>query len=357
MVFGLIDRYLIRCVVSGTAVVVAVLVSLGALSIFIGQQDDIGVGRYSFQDAVLHVLLNVPAQIVEFLPISTLIGTLFGLGTLARGSELAVLRTSGLSIWRIARPIAIAALLIALAGALLTEYIAPQAQTLARERKSFAKNPQMSLAGAAGAWIRDGNRIINIGSKTSTSGYGGVEIYEFEADGRLSAFSRSTSARPDDTNTWLLSQYFETRFGEGRVDSSKQARKSISLGVDDSFMGLANRSLDQLSTTAVVSLARHLALNGLDHREAAYAVWKRLARFITTIAGSMLALSLVFGPLRSSGAGLRILVGALVGIGLFAVQEIASSLVTLGGMSAAMLGLLPAALIVGVSTTLLSRVR
>jgi lipopolysaccharide export system permease protein len=78
---NLLDRYVIRAVLGGVMVVLAVLVTLGALFLFSGQQDDIGQGTYSTLDAFWFVLLNVPQQVYETMPIAVLIGALLGLGT------------------------------------------------------------------------------------------------------------------------------------------------------------------------------------------------------------------------------------------------------------------------------------
>jgi len=44
---SVLGRYLVRTVLAYTGLVLLVLMALGALFLFIGQQDDIGVGEYS----------------------------------------------------------------------------------------------------------------------------------------------------------------------------------------------------------------------------------------------------------------------------------------------------------------------
>jgi len=105
---NLIDRYVIRAVLGGVFAVLAVLVALGALFLFANQQDDIGIGTYTAIDAFWFVLLNLPQQVFELMPIAVLLGALLGLGTLARGSELTVMRSAGISVWRIAGSVAMA---------------------------------------------------------------------------------------------------------------------------------------------------------------------------------------------------------------------------------------------------------
>ena len=56
------------------------LLTLGAMFLFADQQDDIGQGTYSTLDALWFVLLNMPQQVYEMMPIGVLIGALLGLG-------------------------------------------------------------------------------------------------------------------------------------------------------------------------------------------------------------------------------------------------------------------------------------
>ncbi len=94
----LLDGYIIRAILGPVAVVMTVFLVLGGLFLFVGQQDDIGVGSYTAADALVFVLLNLPQQAAALLPLSALIGSLIGLGQLARGSEITVVRATGISL-------------------------------------------------------------------------------------------------------------------------------------------------------------------------------------------------------------------------------------------------------------------
>src|SRR2546422_5378009 len=116
-----------------------VVLVLGALLVFIDQRDDIGTGHYSALGAFWYTLLNLPQLAYELLPITVLIGSLLGLGSLARGSELTVVRASGVSIARLAGTALMAALLLIGVGVLLGAFLPPQVQEAAREHKAFSK--------------------------------------------------------------------------------------------------------------------------------------------------------------------------------------------------------------------------
>src|SRR3984957_10046512 len=120
-----LDRYLYRTVLIYTLMALAVLVTLGALFLFISQQGDIGVGSYSAGDAFLFTMLNLPQSAFELLPIGAMIGALMGLGNLASGSELVVTRASGVSVWRIACPVGLAGLTLSVIMYGIGNYAAP----------------------------------------------------------------------------------------------------------------------------------------------------------------------------------------------------------------------------------------
>ena len=99
---NILDRYVMRSILGSVLLVASVLLVLGALFIFIDQQEDIGSGNYTAIAAVWYTLLSLPQQVFELLPITALIGSLLGLGSLARGSELTVIRATGVSIAHLA---------------------------------------------------------------------------------------------------------------------------------------------------------------------------------------------------------------------------------------------------------------
>ena len=68
------------------ATVLVVIVCLDTVAGLIDQLSDLK-GSYDFIEAILYVLLKVPSTIYEYLPLSSLVGCLIGLGVLASSSE------------------------------------------------------------------------------------------------------------------------------------------------------------------------------------------------------------------------------------------------------------------------------
>ena len=53
---SVLDRYIVRTILGTVALVMAVLLLLGALFVFIDQQDDVGVGHYTALGALWYSL-------------------------------------------------------------------------------------------------------------------------------------------------------------------------------------------------------------------------------------------------------------------------------------------------------------
>src|SRR5256885_16678082 len=116
---SVLDRYVVRAILSSVLLAMLVVRVLGAVFVFLDQQDDIGTGHYGALGAFWYTLLNMPQLAYELLPITALIGSPLGLGSLARGSELTVVRASGVSIARLAGIALLAGLLLVFVELLL----------------------------------------------------------------------------------------------------------------------------------------------------------------------------------------------------------------------------------------------
>src|SRR5262249_22040374 len=146
---NILDRYIVRTILGSVLMVLCVVLIVGALVTFIDQQKDIGSGHYTSLSALWFTVLNLPLLAFEILPIAGLIGALLGLGTLARGSELTVIRASGISIARLAGITLIAGLVLVVVAVLLGEFIGPVLQQEAREQKAFARLSNVAFGGGA----------------------------------------------------------------------------------------------------------------------------------------------------------------------------------------------------------------
>ena len=336
-----LDRYLYRTVLVYTAMAMAVLLTLGALFVFIRQQGDIGVGGYGAADAFVFTMLNLPQSAFELLPIGALIGALMGLGHLAAGSELVVTRASGVSVWRIAWPVGLAGLTLALVMYGIGNYAAPPLAQFAKREKTTEKLADVSFAGSSSAWVKEGNLILRVQTGEVDRAFGGVSLFQLDGPTKLRSIQRAERISVADPGRWRLHNVATSRFGDDRVTGGVVSETTMQSTVNPEFLGLAATDPQMLTLHGLAAYIDHLRRNSLDTASYEIGYWSRIARLFAVIIVTLLALPFVFGPLRTTGAGTRTVIGVMLGVVFFLITRTIENGGHLFGLNPALVGWLP----------------
>jgi lipopolysaccharide export system permease protein len=354
---NILDRYLYRTVLLYTVMAMAVLLALGALVLFISQQGDIGVGSYSAADAFLFTLLNLPQQAFELLPIGAMIGALMGLGNLASGSELVVTRASGVSVWRIAWPVGLAGATLAVIMFGIGDYAAPSMAQIAKREKTTSKLADVSFAGTSSAWVKDGNRILRVQTGEVDRAFGGVSVFELDGPTRLRSIQRAARISVADPGRWHLHNVATSLFEKDKIAGNTVSELTMQSTVNPEFLGLAATDPQMLTLRGLASYIDHLRRNNLDTAAYEIGYWSRIARLFAVVVVTLLALPFVFGPLRTTGAGTRTVIGALLGVLFFLITRTVENGGQLFNLNPALVGWLPTAVIGFCTLVAISRTR
>jgi lipopolysaccharide export system permease protein len=354
---SILARYVIRSVIAFTLLVVLVLLVLSGLYIFITQQDEIGVGTYSVTDALLFTALSLPQYGFDLLPIAALIGALLALGNLARSMELIVVRAAGVSTMRIGLWVATAGAILMVLTGLLGEVIAPPMEQYARQMKTFAKFHDYSMAGNRSAWAKDGDMIISVRQQSGDNRYGGVYVFNFDAQRRLKSVGHANSASIDADNRWNLENYTESRLEGDRVVTRREAKTELQTRLSPEFLGLAVLDPESLPGRGLYNYIQHLRENGLDARAYETAFWARIARTVAVAIIVMLAVPFAFGPMRSTGTGARTVVGIMIGVVFFLLARMLESGGEVFNVPPIVVAWVPTVLLGIITTYAISRVR
>jgi len=351
-----IDRYIVRAVLLMSGLVMAVLLVIAVLFTFIGEQADIGQGHYTALSALWYSLLNLPQDAWDLMPIGALIGSLLGLGQLARGSELIVLRASGVSVARIAGSVLIAGLVLLAVQVLLGEVLAPPLQQMANQDKAFERFSSVSFSGGS-AWVRDGDLILSVRGLAPGGRSGGMLVFELSPDHQLLAIGRAARASAGAAGRWRLSGYRESRFTPDRVVASAAPETTLVSHVTAAFLGLAAAQPQDLAARALWTVIQYDRANALDASPYVFAFWSRIARTVAIVFAVLLAIPFVLGALRTAAAGSRMVVGLLIGIALFLLQRVIETGTVVFNLNPIVLAWLPTLLLAAVTLVLLARAR
>jgi lipopolysaccharide export system permease protein len=356
---GVLGRYILTTVLAYTGLVMLVLTALGALFMFIGQQDDIGVGSYTASQALLFVALNLPGYLFQLLPVAALIGALLGLGNLARGSELVVMRASGVTTLRFCVWLAGAGVVLAAVMFVVGEYVSPPLAQYARQMKVFAKFDDFSLAGNRGTWVRDGDTIISVDQQSASARFGGIKVFQLDPNRALVSVARAESARVARDKVWRLDKYVETAFEPDARSAQvrRNAEREVRTSLSPEFLGLAIAEPEAMGMGDLREYIAHLQRNDLQSARYETAYWSRIARFVAVLVVVVLALPFSIGSLRTSGQGSRTVIGVLIGAGFVLLSQTLESSGALFNLAPVLVGWIPTAMLAALTGVLLWRTR
>jgi lipopolysaccharide export system permease protein len=354
---SILARYVVRGLVAHTFLVLLVLLALSGLYLFITEQNDIGVGAYTAEDALLFVALSLPQYAFDMLPIAALIGALLSLGNLARSMELIVVRAAGVSAFRIGLWAAGGGLLLMLLTAALGELISPPMERYGRQMKTFEKFREYSMTGNRSAWAKDGDTIISVRQQSADNRYGGVYVFHFDPQRRLRSVGRANNASIESGDRWRLENYRETQIAADHVAPRRANVIDLPTTLSAEFLGLAALNPETLAARDLWSYVQHLRANGLDAHQYETAFWARIARTAAVAIIVVLAVPFAFGPMRSTGTGARTVVGIMIGVVFFLLAKMLESGGAVFDLPPVAVAWLPTALLALITVIAVARVR
>ena len=347
-----LSRYVARTVIVGALLVLAVLVSIDALFAFIGEVGSTGEGSYGLSEAILYILLTTPARIYELFPAAVAIGGVVGLGALAANSELIVMRAAGISTRRIVAMVMQGGIVLMVGIVLIGELVAPPSQQYAERMRAAALAGQSDVR-AQGLWVRDGERFIDIGRILPGYVLGDIRVFEFD-DGRLARLLHARRAHYDGDG-WRLLDIRSTSLQAGQLETMRMPETHWPRLVPPDLFRMLTVSPETLSAWRLHEYVEYLRSNQLDVTRFALAFWQKIATPISTLVMLLLALPIVFGSLRSTGAGQRVFIGSVIGIGYLLLAELFAHIGVVYGLAAPIAVLAPAGLFSVLGLVLLRR--
>jgi lipopolysaccharide export system permease protein len=319
--FKILDLYIARTLLSTIAVTLSVLVGLSALIKFVEQLRRIGQGDYDMTVAALYVILSLPREIELFLPMATLLGALIGMGLLAQSSELVVMQAAGLSRTNITVSSMKSIVLVIIAMMAIGEFITPQSETKAKELRAQALSGGSLLSSESVTWAKDGNDFVSISQVIDQDSLQDVEIYKFDNTLKLTQIMTAQSADFGEQG-WMLSEVGIMNFSDAQIDRIELKQLNWDSSLTPDKLGIVAVKPEALSIRGLLDYVGYLKNNGQDASRYELAFWRKVFQPLSVAVMLLLAMSFIFGPLRSVTMGARTIMGVLAGFGFFISNEV-----------------------------------
>lgn len=319
---NLLARYLSGQVLIASGFVLLALMVLFAFFDVLQELGSLGRNNYGLGQVVIVVLLNIPGHLYEILPVAALIGTLFALSRLVGNSEYAVMRVSGLSNWRVAGIFAVIGIVLSMLVLVLGEYVAPWSEQAAQRYKLSATRSVVAQQFRSGLWVKDGSAFINVREVMPDNTLRGVEIYGFNADGRLDWIRAADQARWKNGQSWELQQVVETRFDADGIRADRRERQNWQSVLTPDILSVLLVAPEKMSARTLWRYVAHLKENGQKATRYEFALWSKfISPFVIPI---MMLIAMPFaiqGP-RTGGTSSKIFIGILVGLGFHLLSRL-----------------------------------
>jgi lipopolysaccharide export system permease protein len=332
--------------------ILAVWVGFTLVLVTFNLLDELGPGNDSMSllNKLWYVAMTAPRTAYMVFPVSALIGTLIGIGGLAASNELVAFRIAGLSRLRIAGSAMGAVSLLIVIVMVMGEWVAPAAETEAREFK-YARILGEVSSGSTGVWARDGNQFVHIARPLVSRARHGesvefldVVIYSFAQNGPLDQVTSAVTA-VHDGERWMLQKVRQVSIGAERVQQSVMEELAWESSIKPELLDAVVIRPRYMSMRSLWDQVNYLGQNGLNDRIYRSALWDKLLFPLTVLALVLAGMPFVFGSARQHSMGLRIFVGISVGALFIIVSRTVQNFGDAYGLPAVMGAGLPAVLL------------
>jgi len=333
---AILDRYVLSRFFAALTLVLLSVLLVSAVVDYADQSDEI-LRNHPPSAAVSgyyrSFLLSIASQAAPFL---VLVAALLALGAFSRHSEDTACRASGVSLYRLGAPIAVAALCGAVAAFWMSERILPEAaRREARYRNVIrGKPPEFGLAASAERdWHFDASGRIwhwDEGPPGVSTLLLSPSVFELSPDFRLTRRTAGNQAHWEGT-AWTFRPGWTRSFDGARETSYETFSEKAIPGDTPPVFRTESRPPGQMRYRELQRYARRLSRSGYPTDSLETALAERISRPLLLPLMALLALPFAF-RIGKRGALAGIGLGLALGMGLLVVSELFSRLGAVGAL-------------------------
>lgn len=267
---------------------------------------------------LMFFLLRMPELIVMTLPMAMLLSALLGFGRLSSDSEVVALFAGGISLYRVARPVIVLALVVTGISFVLNEVVTPktnsQYEQLRRElmdqqltsEKPFFVPDQSNGKTNSIVWIQGG-------FDAAKGTLRGVTMIRY-MDNKPQSVVYAKEAIWKKGNEWSFREGYFQSLGSGQtviVPFARSTTQEIKLDKTPEQLALYQKSAEQLSFAQLRDFIRMLHDEGVEVREYRVKLYQKIALPLASLVFALIGTPLGLRPHRSSsamGLGLAIVI-------------------------------------------------
>ncbi|HKE87127.1 MAG TPA: LPS export ABC transporter permease LptF [Vicinamibacterales bacterium] len=315
---SILDRYVAVTYGRMLALSAIALASVFYISAFTELSEKVFKGAATWAMLGMFLAYETPQYFYYIIPLSVLLASLVTIAMLTRNSELIVMKACGISLYRVAVPMLVGAVLAGAALIGLEQTVLGEANRRAEAIKHVMKGGSPETFDVLNRrWVMgtDGAIYHYNYFDYRTNRFSGLWIYRFSDDlTRLTERTFATQATSAGNATWLLqngwTRKFESTGEPGLLTPFSNARQTL-----ESASYFTTQSPDErfMSYTQLRAYTDRLEASGLDVVKQQVALWRKISFPFVTIIMTLLAVPFAVTIGRSGAmAGIAAAIGIAI---------------------------------------------
>lgn len=309
-----LEKYLIKTILQSIFLICMCMTVLQIFILFFNELGAIGKGQYTSSKAFIYIMLYLPHDLALYFPIICILGSLVGLSLLAEKSELVIYRVSGLSVLNILRMMATTGFLLILSVMMLSEFVIPKLTFKANNIKLEALNNGHLFRQSQSIWFHSHNNFWFVEQITQSTSLEHVTRFIKNDLGNLESIEFYNHV--DWKNgSWNVDSIDKTSFSNKEIHQlNKLNFQNIDLPWKPRFFENLEQNPDEMNIIALWNRIQQLKKQQNMAREENI-FWQRLMKPLNSLVMMFIAIPFIFGPLRTSTMGAKLLTGVALGFG------------------------------------------
>ncbi len=330
--FTTIDRYIGKTVLQMIFVCLLVLVLLTALITFIDKSRHLGSGDIDFTFLLWYVFLLMPNMTVLMFPVAALLGTVLGLGLMAKNSELVIVQSIGKSKTGIILSAAKMVIPLVLVLSFMSQTVIPQAEQYAQNTFNTARSEGRLSRTGWGTWLREGDSFVFITRVMSDGTIHEISRYNFDGTKLTSYATARTGIYNEDKASWDIFDVNIYEYKDKSIHRYKEPMQKWDLYINPERLEVFNLRQGELNVLELYDYIQYLEENHIDSSRYRITMYMLFLMPIMIIVMMLLGASAVFGPLRSVPLAARALLGLALGFAYYIMNQILPAFIVAVGI-------------------------
>ena len=263
---------------------------------------------------------SIPRMLYELSPMILLIGAILGLSVLSRQYELIAFQAGGFSKARLVGSITGYSTLVGIAIFLWGEFVVPYSET--KSAQVAAGHSHTASESDFGVWFRNQNNFIFVHEVDRLHNISGIDIYQFDDQGRFTGQVQAYSGLvADDFNSLELRAADVIELNDMVLERQFHVSKVIPIEFDVLTLALQTENPASLNVLELFEVIKQRKALGLKTEFDELAMWNRLIIPLSMVVMGMFAVLFAFRRRVGLSTGHFVLLGLLFGLFYFVLQQ------------------------------------